>query len=190
MGMERVLVSALVFCTCGMVAAQTETLTVKRNVELRQSPDESSASLAPLAAQTTVTRLAARQGAWIQVRNSAGKTGWIHLFDASATPVASAAASTTTGTLRGLSNFLSGGNRSRNLYTPTATVGIRGLDAEDIASATPNLAALGQAEALRQDSAQARQFAYNAKLEARSVENLPVPPANFSSSTPGQENAQ
>jgi hypothetical protein len=57
----------------------------------------------------------------------------------------------------------------------TSTVGIRGLGAEDLANAQPNLAAVAQADANRANAAQARQFAGGASLSSRQVEPLPVP---------------
>jgi hypothetical protein len=49
------------------------------------------------------------------------------------------------------------------------------MSSEDIANAQPNLAALKQAEALRADVPQARKFADDAQLAARTVEALPEP---------------
>jgi hypothetical protein len=57
----------------------------------------------------------------------------------------------------------------------TSTVGIRGLGAEDLANAQPNLAAVAQADANRANAAQARQFAGSASLGSRQVEPLPTP---------------
>ena len=67
--------------------------------------------------------------------------------------------------------------------TATATVGIRGLSAEDIANAQPNPAAVTQAEKMRLSADQARQFASTAPLKPRSVEALPEPPRPASGNT-------
>jgi hypothetical protein len=178
-------VFACALCFAATAGAQTDTLWVKRNVELRQSPDPASASLGPLAAKSMLTRMPARQGAWIQVKTTAGKTGWIHMFDASSSTAPSAAATATADTLRGFTNFLTGGGPSRSVSTNTATAGIRGLDAEDIANAQPNLGALSKTESLRQNAEQARQFAQDLSLTSRTVEPLTVPPDPLPTSSPG-----
>ena len=77
--------------------AQSDALLIRRSTELREGPAEASRSVAPLAVQTAVTRLPARQGAWIQVRTAAGATGWVHMFDVGASTTAPPAANTATG---------------------------------------------------------------------------------------------
>lgn len=156
--------------------AQSDALLIKRPTELREAPAEAARSLAPLAVQTALTRLPARQGAWIQVRTAAGTTGWVHMFDVGTTAASAAPSSNiATGALRGLSNFFNRGSAQSANTTATSTVGIRGLTGEDIANAQPNLSALAQAEGLRQDANQARRFAAGAQLTARTVEPLPIP---------------
>ena len=68
---------------CTWVQAQSagEAAVTRRAAELRDTPGETGRSLASLPAQTPVTRLAERQGPWVQVRSSSGATGWLHLFD-------------------------------------------------------------------------------------------------------------
>jgi hypothetical protein len=155
-------------------AAQTETLLLKRAAELRQGPSDSTSAVASLPAQAPLTRLPERQGAWMRVTTSAGQTGWIHMFDVGTATAPTSAGSTASGMLRGLTNFLNRGN-TQATTTATSTVGIRGMSSEDIANAQPNLSALKQAEALRADAAQARKFADEAQLAARTVEALPEP---------------
>lgn len=158
------------------VQAQSDVLLIKRPAELRQTPKESAPSLAPLPLQTSVTRLTARQGAWIQVKTAAGLTGWVHMFDVGTASTASAPTNVATGALRGLSNFFNRGS-AQATNTATSTVGIRGLTGEDIANAQPNLTALAQIEGWRQDAAQARRFAADAALVAQVVDPLPTPSA-------------
>jgi hypothetical protein len=168
------LVSCVLLLGGGLVHAQTEALLVKRAAELREAPGDNSRSLAALPARTPLTRSGARQGAWIQVRTAEGASGWLHMFDvgsaASAAPAGAGASA-----LRGLTSFFNKGSAQGGTVTATSTVGIRGLGAEDLARAQPNPAAVGQAEALRQDADQARQFAVNAALSSRVVDPLPVP---------------
>ena len=159
--------------------AQTpaDTVNIKRATELREAPGETSASRGALAVATPVTRLGPRQGPWIEVRTAQGSSGWIHMFDVGGT-VPAQGGNSATGALRGISSFFGRGTaQAPAATTATATIGIRGLGAEDIANAQPNLEAVAQAEALRADGARARQFGADATLVAQSVEPLPVPPA-------------
>lgn len=176
----------LLACT-GSLQAQTDALQVKRPADLRDGPSATARSLAVLPAQTPVTRLPARQGAWMQVKTEAGQSGWVHMFDVGIATQQSSVGSATTGALRGLTNFFNRGSAQSGNTTATSTIGIRGLGAEDIANAQPNLTALAQAEALRVDSTQARRFATEAPLAARSIELLPEPPPP-ASTTPAQAN--
>lgn len=182
--MKRTFTLTLLLTTwVAMAHAQSDVLLIKRAAELRQAPGETATSLAPLPLQTSVTRLTARQGAWIQVKTAAGVTGWVHMFDVGASSTPSAPANVATGALRGLSNFFNRGS-AQSANTATSTVGIRGLTGEDIANAQPNLSALTQVEGLRQDASQARRFAADSALAARVVDPLPMPSAPATSSTP------
>lgn len=156
--------------------AQSDTVTVKRESQLRESPAESSPSLASLPVQTPLTRLPTRRGPWIEVRTAQGQTGWVHLFDVGTVPVAQGG-NFATGALRGLTSLFGGGNTlAPTTRTATATIGIRGLGAEEIANAQPNLMAVTLLEALRLDGAQAQQFGTVAGLVPQAVAPLPVPP--------------
>ena len=80
------------------------------------------------------------------------------------------------GVLRSVTSFFNRGSApSRNTNAATSTVGIRGLTAQDLASATPNPQALQQAESFRADAGQASQFANAASLTRQSVTALPLP---------------
>ncbi len=157
------------------VQAQSDAITVKRPAELREAPSDGSRSLAALAAQAQVTRLAGRQGPWIEVRSAQGVSGWIHMFDVGAAAAPAPSGNVATGALRGLTSLLGGRTRAPAATGATATIGIRGLGAEDIANAQPNLNALSQVEAMRQDAAQGRQFGADAALTPQTVAALPVP---------------
>ena len=86
--------------------------------------------------------------------------------------------------LRGITNFLNRGSQTSGMQVATSTLGIRGLGAENLNNAQPDIAAVAQAEALRVDATQARQFAAGASLAVRSVEPLPVPDAPAKQSQP------
>jgi hypothetical protein len=175
----RILLLSVAALSASLAQAQTDhTIQTKRAAELRQSPDDKSTSVASMPAQTVLTKTTLRVGPWVQVKTLDAKTGWVHMFDLSATDNAQAPISNAaTGALRGLTSFFSGGSAQRPVTTTTSTVGIRGLGAQDIANATPNLEALAQAEALRQDAAQAKRFASDAPLATRQIDNLPEPSA-------------
>ncbi len=162
------------------VPSQTpdEAMLIKRPAQLREAPAESSRSLQALPMQTSVTRLGERQGPWIKARTADGSTGWVHMFDvtsassgAQANPVASAGA----GALRGITNFFNRGSAQQaGSNVATSTLGIRGLGVENLANAQPDVAAVAQADALRVDAVQARQFAVTAALVSRPVDALPA----------------
>jgi hypothetical protein len=149
--------------------------------------------LAPLAAKTQLTRLAARRGPWIEVRTAQGATGWVHMFDVGTTPVAQVG-NVATGALRGLTSLFGGGNNLAPTRTATSTIGIRGLGAEDITNTQPNPMAVTLAEALRVDASQARQFGTVAALTPMAIDPLPVPPRPQQATTPtpgaGQSGSQ
>ena len=166
-------------------AQQGEAATIVRPAQLRDAPGETGRSVAALAAQEPVTRLGERQGGWIRVQTGSGASGWVHLFDlgpggsnaasASSNSSTPAGSNAVTGSLRGLTNLLRGGS-SPPPRTATSTIGIRGLEAEDLARAQPNLNAVGQMERLREGESGARQFAAEAALVSAAVPALPAPP--------------
>lgn len=153
-----------------------EALVVKRAAQLRDAPGDASRTLAPLPVQTPLTRTGERQGAWIQVRMADGTAGWLHMFDVTSASTASQSG-VGASALRGLTNFFNrGGSSAQSGSTvTTSTIGIRGLDAADLANAQPNMASVTQIEAMRADAGQARQFASGAALSTRVVDPLPVP---------------
>ena len=178
------LLAAATTFSASVHAQQGDTLTIKRTAELRESPSDTARSVAPLAVQTQVTRLGARQGPWIEVRTVQGANGWVHMFDAGVPPTAQGG-NNASGALRGITSLFGRGTGQPAVTTPTATAGIRGLGAEDIANAQPNLDAVARAESLRQDAAQARLFGSDATLSAQAVQPLPVPPAPTRATTTG-----
>lgn len=186
---KPITLTLLALALLGSLPAQAQdALVTKRQTTLREGPTDNAAAVATLPAQTALTRQPTRQGPWVQVKTAAGASGWIHLFDVGTATEQGSVASAATGALRGLSNLFNRGSaQNQNTSGTTATVGIRGLGAEDIANAQPNLAALAQAEGLRQDAAQAKRFATEASLSPQAVEPLPVPapPAPINAPAPG-----
>ncbi len=176
---------AVAFAALGagqMAYAQNDVVTVKRAAELRDAPAEAARSLGPLAVQTPVTRLPARQGPWIQVRTAQGAIGWIHMFDVG-TALPAQGGNSATGALRTVTGFFGGGSARPATTSGTSTIGIRGLGAEDIANSQPNLDAVAKAEAMRVDTSQARNFGTLAALTAQNVAPLPAPAPPAASAT-------
>lgn len=169
----------------GAARAEEEAAVVRRGSELRESPADSGRVLAPLPADTAVTRTGERQGAWVRVRTAAGLAGWVHLFDVG--PASGNGSGTMAGAFRSVTGLFSKPATQRTT-TSTSTIGIRGLGAEDLAQAQPDLQAVARMEALRQSDGEARQFARRAQLTAVSVDPLPEParmPAAPGTTTPG-----
>lgn len=164
--------------------AEEEAAVVKRGSELRETPGDSGRVLAPLAADTAVTRTGERQGAWVRVRTSEGGAGWIHLFDVA--PASGNGTGAVAGAFRSVTSLFSKPATQRTT-TATFTIGIRGLGAEDLAQAQPDVQAVTQMEALRQSDNDARQFARRAQLTPVSLEPLPEPsrPPAAPVTTPG-----
>lgn len=167
-----------------MGAGAEESALTRRALDLRATPGEAGAAVAHLAAQAPVTRLDGRQGPWIQVRTAEGATGWIHLFDLG--PAASGVAAPASGNvaanaLRGVTNLF-GGGASRQTGT---TAGIRGLEAEQLANAQPNPAAVQRMSGWRQSEADARAYAGRAAWKPVAVDPLP-PPSRAGATNPEQ----
>lgn len=161
-----------------------ETLVTKRPASLREEPFESSRILQTLALQSQLTRIGDKQGAWIKVRLNDASQGWVHMFDVTSSTTATSG-STGAGMLRSVTSFLNRGSTpARNSNVATSTVGIRGLNAQDIANATPNTQALQQAESFRVDAGEAGRFASAASLMRQSVSALPQPEPSLAESKP------
>ena len=152
--------------------AQEEAVVVKRASELREAPGNTGRVLAPLPADSAVTRTGERQGPWIKVRTAAGTLGWVHLFDIG--PVSGSGSGSVAGAFRSVTSLFSKSSAQRTT-TSASTIGIRGLDAEDLAKAQPDVQAVAKMEALRQSDSEARQFARRAALSPVRVEPLQEP---------------
>lgn len=169
-----VLAAASLALASAQALAQGEAAVTKRAVELRETPAESAKSLASLAAQSPVTRLAERQGPWVQVRTAAGATGWIHMFELAPAQGSAGSAGGATGVLRGVTGLFTRG-ATQPTTSATSTIGIRGLEAEDLNNSQPNVPAVTQMEGLRQSESQARDFGRSANLKPAPVDALPAP---------------
>ncbi len=184
----RLALCATLLCSTAwaQAPAQGETVLIKRAAQLREGPSEASRSMMALPLQAPVVRLGEKQGAWIKVSAPDNTQGWVHMFDVTS-PAAGSTSSGGVGTsaLRGITSFFNRGTaQAPGNNVATSTLGIRGLGAENLNNAQPNVAAVAQVEALRVDAAQARQFAAGASLAMRNVEPLPTPEAPTNNSQP------
>lgn len=140
--------------------AAAESGVLARASELKQEPFSDAATVKQLPAAATVEILA-RQGAWMKV-SAEGQSGWVRLLAVrlAATP----ARSSESGLAKAANIALSGSSG-----TAVAT-GVRGLDKEQIANATPNPAEAAKLEAYAATDPQARAFA---KAGPLGEQNLP-----------------
>lgn len=160
--------------------AQTDTVNTKRAAPLRDGPSDSAGVLASLPAQTALTRQADRAGPWLQVRTSAGLVGWVHMFDlgnnTSSSDSQSAVGNAASGFLRGVTSFFNkGGSPTPRTTAATSSVGIRGLDAQDLANAQPDVNRVAQMETYRLEAMGAQQFASSVGWQKREVAALAEP---------------
>jgi hypothetical protein len=115
---------ALLALMGGISVTAAESVIVQRDSQLLESPAAGTAVVAQLP-QGTAGELLGRKGAWLNLKTAAG-TGWVMSFNVRFG--GGAAASGSSGS-SGLGNLLA------PKRTTTATIGIRGLEAEDLKSA-------------------------------------------------------
>jgi hypothetical protein len=116
---------ALFFLNAGLTAAYAEPVTLERDSVLRSEPRVDSVTLGNLPSGSTGEALL-RQGAWVQVR-SGNITGWLYSFN-----VRFGAAA---GSGDGAGSVLGRVFGPRQRVSVTSTIGIRGLDEEDLKQA-------------------------------------------------------
>ena len=169
-----------------MMGAQAQTMQVHKTSQMRQEPSSDATVLLELPAGTKVTRMPNKQGAYAQITTSDNQIGWVRMFDLSSVGAQQASDSTNTAkdALRGLTSLFGGGSKKPEA-THTATMGIRGLGAEDIANAQPNMVSLAKLEAIRVSADDAHVFAARAAMQARQVTDLPAPPSPSTTSVNG-----
>lgn len=161
-------------------SAWPQAMQVRKMTELRQEPAADANVVSHLNINTAVTRLQGRQGAYVQIQTQDNQTGWVRMFDIEASNPAPAPAGSGTGAakdaLRGLTSLFGASSRKTE-SSETATLGIRGLGAQDIAQALPNPAELATAQSYQASADQAKAFAAQATLQTQTVAELPVPRA-------------
>jgi peptidoglycan hydrolase-like protein with peptidoglycan-binding domain len=144
---------------------------------LRIAPSGASASKQRLAKGTEL-EVIRRQGAWLEVRvKNSGSEGWVKQLSVRATAKAASAPSKKKSSgffanlSRGISRLL-GGSSDAPQDQGSVTVGIRGLAAEDLATAIPDPGEVEKMEGFRADRDHAFRFASEERLTAQSIEYL------------------
>jgi hypothetical protein len=139
-----------------------------RAVELRAQPMSDAKVVLSLPAQSAVD-VVSRQGAWVQLK-SARTSGWAKLFDIRATETGAPVAAKKGG--NGIADTLGLAMGTRG---SSVTTGVRGLDADMLARATPNAQEFATLTKYARSKAQADAFAKSGRLASRDVAELAAP---------------
>jgi len=135
--------------------------TVIRATDLKQAPASDAATLAALAENTAVEALE-RKGGWTRIKALEGE-GWVRML--------SLRFGAATAAKPGASGLTQMFNVARTGTSGTqVTTGVRGLDAEQLATAQPNPAELAKLEGFAADRNAAQSFAAQGKLAPKDVD--------------------
>lgn len=158
----RIALVALALAFTLPLLALAEPATVVRATDLKQSPATDAATLAPLAENAKVQTLE-RKGGWTRVKTEAGAEGWVRMLTLRYAGGGEAKSGDS-----GIVQLLNVA-RTGTSGTQVAT-GVRGLDAELLANATPNAAELDKLQGYAAPKEAAAQFAERGPLQAQRVE--------------------
>lgn len=159
---KRIMLLCALVLPGAVLAADPGTLTKAET--LRAKPFTDAAALSSLATGAKVD-IITRSGAWYQVR-SGTKTGWVKMLSVRRSAAASGSS------IAGISNVASGRTGTGKV---TTTTGVRGLDSEELATATFDEAQTKKSEGYRVSRKDAATFAKAGKLALRDVQPLPAP---------------
>ena len=159
-------------------AAAAEPVTVERDSVLRAEPRTDAAVAGNLAKGATGDAVA-RQGAWVQVK-SGTVTGWLYSFNVRFGAVGAGSSSS-----GGAGSALGRVFGPRQQVNVTATIGIRGLEEEDLKQAHFDSGQMQQLDGFAASSEQAAAHAGNAGLSASQVEYLEQPAQGSTSGSGG-----
>lgn len=158
--------SLMVFAFCGLSVfltdAHAEPVTLERDSVLRAEPRTDAAALISLTSGTTGEALA-RQGAWVQIRTGAA-TGWLYSFNVRF--------GTATVSGDGAGSVLGRVFGPRQRVNVTSTIGIRGLDEEDLKQARFDNSQVQQLDNFAASRDQAESHAGELGLSAARVDYL------------------
>lgn len=147
----------------GMVGA-AEPGTLSKAEVLRAKPFTDAVALSNLAAGSKVA-IITRSGAWYQVK-AGSKTGWVRMLSVRRSVAASGSS------VAGLAKVASGRSGTGKVST---TTGVRGLDEQELDTASFNAAQIQQSERYRVSAKEAAVFARAGKLSLRDAQPLPAP---------------
>lgn len=153
---------AILWLFASMATAHAEPVTLERDSVLRTEPRTDAATVANLAKGATGEAVA-RQGGWVQIRSDA-VTGWLYSFNVRF----GAAAGSGDGTGSVLGRVF--GPRQR--INVTSTIGIRGLDEEDLKQARFDGGQVQQLDTYAASREQAETHAGEAGLGAVRIDYL------------------
>lgn len=167
MSLNKLLAAVSLTLATGMsanlaLAADTGTLT--RAETLRSKPF-ADATVVVQAKSGSKVDIVTRNGGWYQVKTG-GKTGWVRMLSVRRTAAATGSSAT------GLANVASGRTGTGKV---TTTTGVRGLDTEELTTATFNETQIAKAETFRVSRKDADAFAKQGKLTPREAGPLPAP---------------
>jgi hypothetical protein len=145
-----------------LTVAHAEPVTLERDSVLRAEPRTDSATVTTLPNGATGEALA-RQGAWVQIR-SGSATGWLYSFNVrfGAAPSLGDGAGSVLGRVFG----------SRQRVNVTSTIGIRGLDEEDLKQARFDSSQVQQLDNFAASRDQAESHAGGLGLSAAKIDYL------------------
>jgi hypothetical protein len=144
--------------------AQSQAFT-KRATDLKDSSSDQAKTVASLKENTEV-KVLQRAGGWTKVE-AGGQAGWVNVFHLRFATTATTDSSGG-GFLGGLSSAI--GGRPKSQQAGIQTVGVRGLDPEQLKNAAPNNEALAKAQSYRADKPAAERFAREGKLTTNTVD--------------------
>ena len=143
-------------------AADPGTLTKAETLRAKPFVDAAAVSMVATGAKVDIIT---RSGAWYQVK-SGTKTGWVKMLSVRRSAAASGSSIT------GIASVASGRTGTGKV---TTTTGVRGLDSEELATATFDEAQTKKSEGYRVSRKDADAFAKAGKLTLRDVQPLPAP---------------
>ena len=158
-------VAGLLLLLGGAVAAAQDSGVLAAKAELKREPFLDADTVGKLPAETPV-QILERKNAWLRVQ-AGEKSGWLRMLNVRT--VAASGKSGESGLGKAFSLAISGSTGS------SVATGVRGLDKEQIAKATPNLAELTRLDSYVVPDAAARSFASaDPRLAEPKVDYLPA----------------
>ncbi len=162
--MKQLLIAVfIIVLTLLGTAYAKEVGTTRTAVELMSAPYRDAKQAGQLPANTTVSILE-RRGGWLRI-STKGQAGWARLYQ-----IRSGEGPHATKSGEGLSMLQNVGKTGRSgSQGIVATTGIRGLSAEELKTAKPNLKEVEAMDAYRASDSVAREYARKAGLKANDV---------------------